>query len=533
MRFLKLLLAVTLVIYSDSPVSAQGDCQEDCITLVNRILQAGAERDETNWQTESARTRFLAAVLRTNLKEASSQAADVIARVTSIAVRDLGSQFMKNVEARAMANVEAIQPLAEGIAERVVNTVSSIAAQDVIKRVLKKIEECGAESSMIACISEYPKYSPDGASAPEALREAVEQQNWPTTSHLLAAMTLADLDRLMLDYLRSVIKVVTAAADAEVQHPLVEEIEDTLTEEVVRSAISQALMDIFTSTAVCAARVQETPSDDTVSECLRMRPSREEASSGEGAEQMWSAGRSPKSFPEAKKFLASIHKDITHLTTLYCRCPYVQRDSSGDIDRESCGLKVRENEKRSDRIEWEHVVPAAWIGETRICWTQGHPSCVRKDGEAYKGRDCCLKKGVDPRFAAAHNDPHNLFPASGEVNRDRWAHPFGTVDKEPREYGECDFEVGGTPKVAEPALLVRGELARAMLYMSEKYGLDVRMGRDDLIEWHETDPPESWEIERAKRIEKETGLNNPYIRATEPPKSVSPSTLPVSSDKSQ
>ena len=57
----------------------------------------------------------------------------------------------------------------------------------------------------------------------------------------------------------------------------------------------------------------------------------------------------------------------------------------------------------------------------------------------------------------------------------------------------CDFEVGGRPKVAEPGEGVRGELARAMLYMEERYGVDVRMPREALLEWHENDLPREWE----------------------------------------
>ena len=98
-----------------------------------------------------------------------------------------------------------------------------------------------------------------------------------------------------------------------------------------------------------------------------------------------------------------------------------------------------------------------------------------------------------PDFQAAHNDPHNLFPAGGEVNGDRSAHPYGTVEGEPRTYGACDFEVGGRPKVAELGEGVRGELARAMLYMEERYGVDVRMPREALLEWHENDLPREWE----------------------------------------
>ena len=224
--------------------------------------------------------------------------------------------------------------------------------------------------------------------------------------------------------------------------------------------------------------------------------------------------QSPARFATAKALLAGIHEEIGHLRTVYCGCHYVRTGrSGGDIDREACGLEARKNDSRSDRVEWEHVVPASWFGSDLTCWKVGHARCGRKkNGKPVKGRECCLKPGVDPVFQAAHNDPHNLFPAGGEVNGDRSAHPYGTVQGEPRAYGSCDFEVGGRPKVAEPANRVRGEVARAMLYMAERYGADVRMRRQELTDWHRADPPDEWEVERSRRIEARTGLKNPYMR---------------------
>ena len=50
-----------------------------------------------------------------------------------------------------------------------------------------------------------------------------------------------------------------------------------------------------------------------------------------------------------------------------------------------------------------------------------------------------------------------------------------------------------------------------MLYMSDRYGADVRMERAFLLEWHESDPPEDWEKVRVERIKAATGLENAYI----------------------
>lgn len=170
-----------------------------------------------------------------------------------------------------------------------------------------------------------------------------------------------------------------------------------------------------------------------------------------------------------------------------------------------CPNIVDPDVKRSKRTEWEHVVPAHRMGGHLTCWTDGLPECTKK-GKPYKGRKCC--EAFHPGFRAAHNDPHNLFPANGRVNGDRSNHPFGEVSGEPRKYGSCDFEVGGSPKRAEYSAAVKGEVARTILYMVEKHGIQVPYDLDELRKQSAEDPPEAWEIDRARAIQRETGLNN-------------------------
>ena len=217
------------------------------------------------------------------------------------------------------------------------------------------------------------------------------------------------------------------------------------------------------------------------------------------------------SFSKAKKFLADIHEEIGHLKTVYCGCPYVRTTTSGgDIDRDACGLKARSNEMRSDRLEWEHVVPASWFGNTRACWqlkNKVYPACTKSNGNSLTGRKCCEK--VNSHFMSPNTDPNNLFPSGGEVNGDRSNLPYGDVSGEPRDYGACDFEIRN--KVAEPGTMVRGELARAMLYMAGTYGVDIRVPLETVLEWSKNDPPELWETGRAKLIAERTGLRNQWI----------------------
>lgn len=224
------------------------------------------------------------------------------------------------------------------------------------------------------------------------------------------------------------------------------------------------------------------------------------------------AGEPPRSFASAKSLLAGIHQDIGHLKTLYCGCPYKRKasGSGGLMDTvKGCPNIVKDGKDRTARTEWEHVVPAHRMGGHLACWKTGLPECVSKKGKAFKGRKCCEKH--NPAFRAAHNDPHNLFPANGQLNGDRSNHPFGTVEGEPRKYGACNFEVGGSPKRAEYSKAVKGDVARAILYMHEAHSIAVPYDLEQLTRDSAEDPPEIWEIDRAKVILEKTGLRNRFI----------------------
>jgi deoxyribonuclease I len=226
---------------------------------------------------------------------------------------------------------------------------------------------------------------------------------------------------------------------------------------------------------------------------------------------------SPGSFNAAKNLLATTHTQIGHQKTLYCGCRYSRNEKGpgGVIQRGLCGVEERSSAKLSRRLDWEHVVPAHQFGADRQCWKVGHPKCVRTKGrdkgKAYKGRECCNKAGVDPEFRNIHNDPHNLFPAVGEININRKHYPYGEVAGEKRNYGSCDFEFDKARKVAEYSEAVKGEIARALLYMAKERGVKIRYDLDKLEGDSAADPPEKWEIRRAKKIEAATGLRNRFI----------------------
>ena len=78
------------------------------------------------------------------------------------------------------------------------------------------------------------------------------------------------------------------------------------------------------------------------------------------------------SFSKSKKHLAKVYQD--NPITLYCGCSFEGKTP----DFSSCGYIPKKNNKRANRIEWEHVVPAYMFGIFFSEWTVGHPKCFRR-----------------------------------------------------------------------------------------------------------------------------------------------------------
>jgi len=215
----------------------------------------------------------------------------------------------------------------------------------------------------------------------------------------------------------------------------------------------------------------------------------------------------PPSYGSAKALLANLHTEIDHQYTLYCRCAYTRTtESGGNINQETCSTSGK-------IINWEHVVPASRFGQPRACWALKDLAYPVQCAGEQNGRDCC--QDSNPHFGRADADPNNLFPSVDTINHARHNHAFGAVAGEARDYGACNVELSATADGLQtfepPEGAVRGTLARAMLYMAEVYGADLRLPLNEIWDWHIQNPPEAWEIERARLIAEHTGLRNRWI----------------------
>ena len=210
------------------------------------------------------------------------------------------------------------------------------------------------------------------------------------------------------------------------------------------------------------------------------------------------------SFSKSKKLLRKLYKD--NPVTLYCGCSYKGKKPN----LSSCGYIPKKNNKRANRIEWEHVVPVHVFGQSFSEWRDGHPKCVLENGTKFKGRKCTEK--VSEEYRRMQAEMFNLYPAIGELNGRRSNYSMAIIKGEKREFGKCYVEIKN--KKVEPRESIRGEIARTYIYMDSVYpgrGIISKKNRKLFDAWNKSDPVDQWECERARRIEKIQGNRNDVV----------------------
>ena len=147
----------------------------------------------------------------------------------------------------------------------------------------------------------------------------------------------------------------------------------------------------------------------------------------------------------------------------------------------------------------EHVMPMAWVKKELKCGT----------------RKQCRERSA--RFNQIEMDMHNLYPSDKGANHERLAYAFAEIPGEKWWREDCDLEVDKHKRLAEPREAVRGDIARAALYMEERWGIPIyQRQRSLLLRWHQEDPPDAHERWRNDQIEAYQGNRNPWIDGQRP-----------------
>jgi deoxyribonuclease-1 len=142
----------------------------------------------------------------------------------------------------------------------------------------------------------------------------------------------------------------------------------------------------------------------------------------------------------------------------------------------------------------EHVFPMSWVGRALRC------------GD----RQACRRSSA--RFNQIESDMHNMYPARRDLNQARSSYPYREISGEDRIERGCDFEIDYRVRVVEPRPASRGNIARAMLYMADRYDLTLyERQRRMLLEWHDADPVDDEERRRNRLIAEVQGSRNHWI----------------------
>ncbi|RDU72331.1 deoxyribonuclease [Helicobacter anseris] len=173
------------------------------------------------------------------------------------------------------------------------------------------------------------------------------------------------------------------------------------------------------------------------------------------------------SFSNTKKELIKIYEDLgsEFQKDFYCNAPFeiIKKGKKTELKiiksenytpRVAITKKGKIN-KRSQFIEWEHIVPAENFGRHLQCWKNG-------------GRKACQK---DEAFKEMEADPMNLVPAIGEINGDRNNFRYAQAPKDLvfSQYGKCRVFTDFKAKRFYPADYSKGYIARTYLYFENKY----------------------------------------------------------------
>ncbi len=215
---------------------------------------------------------------------------------------------------------------------------------------------------------------------------------------------------------------------------------------------------------------------------------------------------SPGTFDKAKKIAYQIFEQ--HPVTIYCGCQY----HGHQIDLGSCGMQAAETIKRAHRLEWEHMMPAENFGRQLTCWYE--KVCTKENGQKYKGRKCC--DNTSEQFKIMESELYNLWPAVGLVNQARSNYRFsevGNINLPTSNFYGCHVIIDKKLRKIEPRDEAKGIVARANLFMSEKYGIKLSQSQRLLFEaWSKKYPPSQWEIQWAAKIASIEGYTNPFVQ---------------------
>ncbi len=115
----------------------------------------------------------------------------------------------------------------------------------------------------------------------------------------------------------------------------------------------------------------------------------------------------------------------------------------------------------------------------------------------------------NPDFSEIKQDRHSLFPVTRKAELERRRTLFGDLPANTDTDAECGYKQSF--QVFEPPVDAKGDVARAMLYLHDRYDLPLLGTLEMYQRWNSEDPVDAEEKRRNDEIEKLQGNRNPFI----------------------
>ncbi|MZR63576.1 endonuclease [Alcanivorax sp. DP30] len=112
-------------------------------------------------------------------------------------------------------------------------------------------------------------------------------------------------------------------------------------------------------------------------------------------------------------------------------------------------------------------------------------------------------------YTTISQDLHGRFPVTRKTELDRRRTLFGDLPDNITTDTECGYRQSF--QVFEPPLHAKGDVARAMLYLHDRYQLPLIGTLEMYQRWNKEDPVDEGEKRRNDDIEKLQGNRNPFI----------------------
>lgn len=180
------------------------------------------------------------------------------------------------------------------------------------------------------------------------------------------------------------------------------------------------------------------------------------------------------SFSKSKKLLEQyVYNTPEMRQTIYCNVSF-NADKTINLPP---NIIITKYKNRMHRIEWEHIVPQSIL-----------PNKIAKA------------------------DIYNLYPAIGSVNAARSNYEFIYLKETPTTFGACQMKIKN--RKAEPPNYAKGNVARAYLYMTNKYS-DFTLSDKQIKmfeKWSKLDPVDKSECLRTRQIQIIQGNENKTIK---------------------